>query len=173
MDVRDYLRAVRRQWWMVVTAVVLGVGAGVGVTAMTPPEYAASATFFVGTQTKGVADAYQGSLFSQQRIKSYADLLSSDRLAQAMVDDDSMGLSADQIRGKITATAIPDTVLLEATVTDGSRTRALRLTQSMARQFVNLVRSLETPPGAEQPTVWVEVVAGPRLADAPVSPRPL
>jgi capsular exopolysaccharide synthesis family protein len=173
MELRDYLRAVRKRWWLVAGAVVVALGVATLITALTPPKYAASATFFVGTQTNGVSDAYQGSLFSQQRIKSYADLLASDRLAQAIVDDDSMGLSADQVRGKITATAIPDTVLLEATVTDGNRARALRLTQSMARQFVKLVEDLETPPGGEVPTVWIEVVGDPRLADAPVSPTPL
>jgi capsular exopolysaccharide synthesis family protein len=173
MELRDYLRAVRKRWWLVVGAMIVAFGAALAVTAVTPPKYAASATFFVGTQTKGISDAYQGSLFSQQRIKSYADLLTSDRLAQAIVDDDSAGLTADQVRGKITANAVPDTVLLEATVTDGNRARVLRLTQSLARQFVALVQALETPPGATVPTVWVEVIAGPRLADQPVAPTPV
>jgi capsular exopolysaccharide synthesis family protein len=173
MDVRDYLRAVRRHWWLTVSAVVLGIGAGVGVTAMTPPEYAASVTFFVGTQTKGVSDAYQGSLFSQQRIKSYADLLTSDRLAQAVVGREAAARSATQLQAAITATPVPDTVLLQATVTDRNRNRAVVLTRAVAESFVELVRTLETPPGSTTPTVWVEVVAGPRLADEPVAPQPV
>lgn len=173
MDVRDYLRAVRRQWWMVVTAVVLGVGAGVGVTAMTPPEYAASVTFFVGTQTKGVSDAYQGSLFSQQRIKSYADLLTSDRLARVVVSREPAARSATRVQAAITATPVPDTVLLQATVTDRNRNRAVMLTRAVADAFVDLVRTLETPPGSSSPTVWVEVVAGPTLAAEPVAPQPV
>lgn len=173
MDVRDYLRAVRRHWWLTVSAVLLGVGAGVGVTAMTPPEYAASVTFFVGTQTKGVSDAYQGGLFSQQRIKSYADLLTSDRLAQAVVGRESQARSASQLQAAITATPVPDTVLLQATVTDRNRNRAVVLTRAVADAFVDLVQTLETPPGGSSPTVWVEVVAGPTLADGPVAPQPV
>ncbi len=173
MDVRDYLRAVRRHWWMVVSAVVLGVGAGVGVTAMTPPEYAASVTFFVGTQTKGVSDAYQGSLFSQQRIKSYADLLTSDRLARVVVAREPAARSTSRVQAAITATPVPDTVLLQATVTDRNRSRAVVLTRAVADAFVDLVRTLETPPGSSSPTVWVEVVAGPALAEEPVAPQPL
>jgi capsular exopolysaccharide synthesis family protein len=173
MELRDYLRAVRKRWWLVAGSIVVALGAAMLVTTLTPPKYAASVTFFVGTQTKGVSDAYQGSLFSQQRIKSYADLLTSDRLAQAIVDNDPMGRTADQVQESITANAIPDTVLLEATVTDGDRARALRLTQGLAKQFVALVQTLETPPGSDVPTVWVEVIAGPALAARPVSPTPV
>src|SRR4029450_3566565 len=80
MELRDYLRAVRKRWWLVAGSIVVALGAAALGTTLTPPKYSASVTFFVGTQTKGVSDAYQGSLFSQQRIKSYADLLSRDRL---------------------------------------------------------------------------------------------
>jgi len=173
MELRDYLRAVRKRWWLVAGSIVIALGAAMLVTTLTPPKYSASVTFFVGTQTKGVSDAYQGSLFSQQRIKSYADLLTSDRLAQAIVDNDPMGRTADQVQESITANAIPDTVLLEATVTDGDRARALRLSQGLAKQFVALVQTLETPPGSDVPTVWVEVIAGPTLAAKPVSPTPV
>ena len=173
MELRDYLRAVRKRWWLVAGSIVVALGAAMLVTTLTPPKYSASVTFFVGTQTKGVSDAYQGSLFSQQRIKSYADLLTSDRLAQAIVDNDPMGRTPDQVQESITANAIPDTVLLEATVTDGDRARALRLSQGLAKQFVALVQTLETPPGSDVPTVWVEVIAGPALAAKPVSPTPV
>jgi len=173
MELRDYLRAVRKRWWLVAGSIVVALGAAMLVTTLTPPKYSASVTFFVGTQTKGVSDAYQGSLFSQQRIKSYADLLTSDRLAQAIVDNDPMGRTPDQVQESITANAIPDTVLLEATVTDGDRARALRLSQGLAKQFVALVQTLETPPGSDVPTVWVEVIAGPTLAAKPVSPTPV
>jgi capsular exopolysaccharide synthesis family protein len=174
MDLRDYLRAVRRHWWLVVGAVVVALGAATLVTVVTPPRYEASVTFFVSAQTKGgVTDAYQGDLFSQQRVASYVDLLASDRLAQMMVDRHPVGLTPDQVRARISARAVPNTVLLRATVTDGNRDRALILAQDLAAQFALLVQVLETPSGALVPAVRVEVVAGPRLAEAPVAPTPV
>jgi capsular exopolysaccharide synthesis family protein len=173
MELRDYLRAIRKRWWLVAGAVVIALaGAGV-VTALTPPRYQASVTFFVSTQTRGgITDAYQGDLFSKQRVKSYVDLLTSDRLA-TMVAAEQPGWSAVDIQGRIGARAIPDTVLLQATVTDRDRARALRLTEVLATQFAALVRTLETPPGATVATVRVEVIAGPKLAGAPVAPTPV
>jgi capsular exopolysaccharide synthesis family protein len=171
MDLRDYLRAVRKRWWLVLGSVLVALGTAMLVTALTPPRYAASVTFFVNTQTTGVSDAYQGNLFSQQRVKSYVDLLASDRLAQAVVGS-APGLTVGQVQSEISAQAVPDTVLLEATVTDRSRVRALQLTQELATQFISLVQMLETPPGHAAPTVRVEIVAGPKVAATPVSPTP-
>lgn len=173
MDLRDYLRAIRKRWWLVLGAVVVAAGAAVTVTALTPPRYAATVTFFVSTRGTAVSDAYQGGLFSQQRVKSYVDVLTSNRLAQAIVTAQPAGLTADEVQAEISAQVVPDTVLLQATVTDPDRARALQLAQQLAEEFPTLVETLETPPGATTATVGVKVVAEPRLADAPVSPQPV
>jgi capsular exopolysaccharide synthesis family protein len=172
MDLRSYLRAVRRRWWIVLAVVVVAMGVGGALTIRTRPQYASTVTFFVNTPNQGVADAYQGSLFTQQRVKSYVDLLTSDRLAQSLAADPRIGLSTDGVRRRISGTSEPNTVLLQATVTDTSQARALRLTEALAATFPTLIQQIETPPGAAQPTVKVELVNGPRLSTNPVSPRP-
>ena len=58
-------------------------------------------------------------------------------------------------------------------MTDGDRARALQLAQSLAIQFPLLIGKIETPPGSKLPTVGVQIIAEPRLADGPVSPQPL
>lgn len=173
MELRDYASAIRTRWWLVLAAVLLGLGGAVAVTALTPARYAASVTFFVSAQTSGgVTDAYQGDLFSQKRVSSYVDLLTSDRLADMVVRAHPTGLTVDQVRAEVSAEAVPDTVLLKATVTDGSPARALALSESLATQFAALVSTLETPPGGSTPSVRVDTIAGPKVAAAPVAPRP-
>ncbi|HEY2675023.1 MAG TPA: polysaccharide biosynthesis tyrosine autokinase [Rugosimonospora sp.] len=172
MDLRSYLRAVRQRWWIVLAVVVVALGLGAGLTIRTQPEYASTVTFFVNTPNEGVADAYQGSLFTQQRVKSYIDLLTSDRLAQSLASSSKLGLSTDGIRRRISGSTEPNTVLLQATVTDTDQARALKLTEALSRTFPVLVQQIETPPGAAQPTIKIELVNGPRLSTDPVSPRP-
>jgi capsular exopolysaccharide synthesis family protein len=172
MDLRDYLRAIRKRWWMVVGALAASIGVAVTVTVLTPPQYAASVTFFVSSRGSGVTDAFQGGLFVQQRVKSYVDVLTSNRLAQAIVAKQPDGLSADTVQAGITAEVVPDTVLVRATVTDGDRARALRIAQALAIEFPELVRTLETPPKGTAATVGVQIIAEPRLADSPVAPQP-
>jgi capsular exopolysaccharide synthesis family protein len=174
MNLRDYLSAVRKRWWLVVCAVAVALGGASTITILTPPQYAASVTFFVNAQTKGgVTDAYQGDLFSQKRVASYVDLLTSDRLATMIVENRPIGLTAGQVQQRISAQAVPDTVLLKVTVTDGDRERALKLTSTLAEQFVILVQQLETPPGSNVPSVRVDVIAGPSAGTKPVAPQPL
>src|SRR4051812_23492851 len=121
MDLRGFLGAMYKNWWLVGTAVILAVGFAAVVSLTTTPRYAARVTFFITTPHGGVADAYQGGLFSEQRVSSYVELLTSDRLAKAVVANHPVGLSADEVRQRISANAHRDTVLLEATVTDQHR----------------------------------------------------
>ncbi|GIF03805.1 polysaccharide biosynthesis tyrosine autokinase [Actinoplanes siamensis] len=173
MDLRDYIRVARKRWWLLLAAVLASAGIATLVTLRATPLYATSVTFFITTPNTGVSDAYQGGLFSQQRVRSYQSLLTSDRLARLVAQDRRLGLTADQVRTRISAQAMPETVLLRATVTDSSRERSQLVASALAHRFKIRVEQLETPPGREIPSVKVEVVAGPETADDPVSPRPV
>ncbi|MEU4423049.1 polysaccharide biosynthesis tyrosine autokinase [Actinoplanes sp. NPDC024001] len=173
MDLRNYIRVARKHWWMVLTGLLGALGVAGIITVQTVPQYATSVTFFITTPNTGVTDAYQGGLFSQQRVKSYQTLLTSDRLAQLVAASTELGLSADQIRKRISAQAVPETVLLEATVTDSEPARSKLIATTLAARFKRLVESLETPPGKRLSAVKVEVAAGPKTTDKPVAPKPL
>jgi capsular exopolysaccharide synthesis family protein len=158
---------------MVLVAVAATLGIGGALVGLSVPQYATTMTFFVTTPGAGVTDSYQGGLFSQQRVKSYAEVLVGDRLSNAVAFDPSVGLTPSQIRSMVTARAVPDTVLLQATVIDSDPARSERLARSLSTHFVTLVEALETPANAQQPAVKVEVVAGPLLNPVPVAPRPV
>jgi capsular exopolysaccharide synthesis family protein len=173
MNLQSQLTAVRQRWWVVLASVMIALGVAGFVTVRAQPRYTSSVTFFfVTTPDQGVTAAYQGSLFVQQRTRSYADLLTSDRLAQSVAADPAVGLTAGEIQSRISTKMQEQTVLVQAVVTDRDPARALRLTEALATQFVKLVQSIETPPGAKDPLVKIEVVSGPRANPDPVSPNP-
>ncbi|SCF44021.1 capsular exopolysaccharide family [Micromonospora matsumotoense] len=172
MDVRTCLRLVRRHWWIVLVTLMLTVGSAALVTVRTAPRYVASVTFFVTAPNQGVSNAYQGELFLQQRVKSYADLLRSDRLAQAMVAETSLGLTADDVQRQVATSTEPGTVLLRATVTDTDQARAMKVTEALSAKFVELVKKIETTSDGKAGPTRIEVVGGPRVSSSPVSPQP-
>jgi capsular exopolysaccharide synthesis family protein len=172
MDLLRQLRHVRRHWWVVLVTLMVTLGISAFLTVRAQPRYVASVTFFVTTPNQGVTDAYQGGLFLQQRVKSYADLLSSDRLAQSVVAENPVGLTADEVQRRVTTSTETGTVLLRASVTDTDQARALRVTETLAAKFVELVQKVETPPEGKAP-IKIEVVSGPRVSASPVSPQPL
>ena len=87
MDLQQYLQAVRTYWWAVALPVVLAVAFGVFTASNAEPEYRASVTFFIATSGEpGAQSAVQGDEFAQRRVNSYMELLSTDRLANMVVD---------------------------------------------------------------------------------------
>jgi capsular exopolysaccharide synthesis family protein len=173
MQLQEYLWALRKRWWWVAVVVAAALALAGTLNVTMTKRYASTVTFFVNVPSRDVADAYTGSLLSAERVKSYVDVLTSDRLARSIASDEALGLDPAQVRERITAFAVPDSVLLRATVTDTSSARSLRIAQSLATAFVALVHSLETPPDGGAPAVNVEVVVGPELGSTPVSPRPV
>ena len=175
MGVSDGLRVLRRSWRLIAATMVAAIAAAWVVTALTTPQYATTMTFFATTTSvsRGAGDALQGGIFSRDRIKVYADLVRSERLATMVAADQGIGLSSRQVQRRISAATVDDTVLLQVSVTDSVASRSERIARGVATEFANLVRALETPAGAETPTMRVEVVSGPTLGRTPVSPQPV
>ncbi|MFC5063206.1 polysaccharide biosynthesis tyrosine autokinase [Actinomycetospora atypica] len=175
MTAREYLTLLVQQWRWIVGAALVGVVVAGVVVLLTPAKYAASVTLYVSTGSNvNSTDAYQGSLLSQDRVKSYTELLSSYRLGQDVVADLKLPDDPQDIADEVSASVTPSTVLLKAEVTDTSPERAQAIAGAVGRRFPALVADLERPADRTQPAaVSARVVEGPVLEAGPVSPRPL
>ncbi|WP_264002407.1 YveK family protein, partial [Mycolicibacterium diernhoferi] len=106
------MRIFCRLWWVVLAAVVIGAGAGAVSQQFDKPEYTSTARLFVSTQSgTSVGDAYQNNLFSQERVYSYAGLATSEQVAARAIDQAKASITVDELRAKITAVPLPQTVL--------------------------------------------------------------
>jgi capsular exopolysaccharide synthesis family protein len=174
MELRDYLRIVRRQWILIAVVGGIVVATAALITLRTTPLYASTSTLFVSTSAgEDAATAYQGGLFSQQRVRSYADLIDGESIAGSVRDSLGLERSVDEVQEAISATVVPDTVLLDLTATDPSPQGAQDLATEVGVRFAELVEELETPPGGGEATIKVTVVDAADLPDEPVSPRPV
>src|SRR5207244_456790 len=108
---------------------------------------------------------------SEARLKSYAALLTSDRVIVPLAAAPGVGVPRDDLTRQITSETVTDTVMLVVTVQDRSRDRALRTVTALTPLFEKVVGTLENTGDASKPTVRVEVVAGPQLEPDPVSPK--
>ncbi|MGW4421168.1 polysaccharide biosynthesis tyrosine autokinase [Streptosporangium sp. NPDC004631] len=170
MNLLSYLWLIRKNWPFITGTLALSIVAALALTAVMPPAYAASVSMMVSAsnQEGGTVTAYQAALLSQQRMQSYANLLTSRRVLQAIAG----GGDVEKLRKNIVAEAVPDTVLLRATVTDGDPHRAAQLADSLSRAFAELIDDLERP--AQYPDgarVSVSVVDRAQVPSAPVRPR--
>jgi capsular exopolysaccharide synthesis family protein len=173
MALHDGFRIARKRWRVVLLGLLGGLLGAVILTWLTPREYSAQVTIYVSAQSgaDGAAAAYQGSLLSEQKVKSYTQLLTGTLVAQRVVDRLRLDIPATEIASKIQASAQPDTVLLTATATDGSPLRAKNIAAATGEVFTRLVTELERPAADLPATVTARVVEQATLPSDPVTPR--
>lgn len=173
MELRDYLRIMRRRWLLIVSSVLVAAGVAAAVTFNMTPQYASTAGLFVSTTPSTSGEAYQGSLFSAQRITSYAHLATGQELARRVTEDLGLEMTPAELAQKVEATVVPETVNMDITVTDADPAVAQRLSQKVAEELTSFVDELETPPGKANPPIKLSIVDAAPLPTSPVSPQPL
>jgi capsular exopolysaccharide synthesis family protein len=174
MDVQVVLRLLRERWKSIVIVTLFVTLLGGFVTWRQTPVYSSQVTLFVSawTDSSDVSSAYMGNLASQQRVKSYIALMRGPRVATAVRDQLGLDMSPSAVGEKIRTAAVPQTVLLTATVVDPSPARARDIANAVAAQFIKLVPRLETSSGGKGQPVRVSVVDPATLPTTPISPRP-
>ena len=171
MDLHGYVQAVRKYWWLVLMVTGLCVGASIVLTVIATPKYESSVTFFVSTPPNADGTALQADQYAQRRVNSYVGVLSSERLAQMIIDTTKVDMTVAQVSSSISAAADVNTVLLTATVTDSSPDRSLAIATALSTQFAVMVNQLDNHGSPENANVVLNVVSGPTLTPLPVSPR--
>ena len=175
MGLTHYLASLLRRWYLVVAGLLLGGLAAFGLLQVLTPQYESNIQLFVSTSSGGgdLASVAQGGEFSQARTASYAQLLDGRDLAARVIDDLGIDATPEELTDGITAQVLPETVILDVTVTDSSPERALAIAQSLGEEFAEVVRQVETPAGESTVPVQVSVVATPQLPSEPASPSPV
>jgi capsular exopolysaccharide synthesis family protein len=172
MELQDYARIIRDRWLIIAVTAIVAIGVALLLTATATPMYKSSARLFVTTAQSDTADAYQGGLFSQQRVKSYADLLTGEEISRRVVEKLNLNESPRALASRISASVEPDTVVLSISISDTSAERARQLTQATAQVFVSYVAELETTPGKANPAVKASIVDRATTPAGAFTPQP-
>ncbi|MFF4627975.1 MULTISPECIES: polysaccharide biosynthesis tyrosine autokinase [Streptomyces] len=172
MDFHDYVEAVRRRWRFVTVCVLLGLAAAAAATVLLPRTYTATAQLFIATRDASSDDAYQGGLFTQQRVKSYTRIVTSPAVLDGVISELDLKTSPGRLAEKISAQAPLDTTLVDIRVTDASATRAQTIADATAVQFTKYLATIEGSSAGSPPLVKASVVGGNEPPSTPTSPRP-
>jgi capsular exopolysaccharide synthesis family protein len=177
MELRDYLRVLRKRAVAILVAALVCPAGAYALSAATVPVYEASARLLVVAKTDprgGTSSAYEGALLSQQLVKSFAQILESRATAAtALRLDPQPQLTSRQLKAKIHAEPVPDTLLIDLRVADTNPARAKRLTFSVARAFMMTVPEIQSGGAGERggAALRVSLVEPPLTPTAPVRPR--
>ena len=173
MELRDYLHVLRRRWRVVAASVLLCIAIAAVLAWTRTPVYAARTQLFVSTSIDAAdpSETYQGGLFSQQRVLSYARLVSSPAVLADVIETLELRTTPEQLEGQIRGYVPVDTVLIEIEVTDPSAQRAKEIADAVAVRFSAFVTELEARDDGTSSPVKVSRTREALLPTAPVSPR--
>jgi capsular exopolysaccharide synthesis family protein len=172
VDLRDYVRTLRKRWTLVALCVLVSLGAAAAATLLAKQMYTSTAQIFVSARDSGdnnASNAYQGGLLAQQQVKTYSRVAVSPTVTDKVAA--RLQLEPGVVANSVTADAPLDTVLINVTATARSPKVAQQIAQAVADETSALVPRLETTEGKAAP-VKLTVTTAANLPTSPSSPRP-
>jgi polysaccharide biosynthesis transport protein len=173
VELKDYIRTIRKRWRIIIAAMLVVLAGAALATALSPKVYEATTQLFVSTSGGNDSSALlSGSSFTQQRVKSYADVITTPKVLDPVIAALKLNTTAAKLATHVTATVPLDTVLIEVAVTDASPRVAAEVANSVGEQFTNTVADLESVADGKSSPVKVTIVSVPTVPTAPISPKP-
>ncbi|PCN47078.1 chromosome partitioning protein [Curtobacterium sp. 'Ferrero'] len=172
MELRDYITVLRKGWVLILVLALVGVAAAAGFSLLKKPVYSASAQVFVSTETSGSAsDLAQGNTFTQQRVLTYSNLVSTPIVLLPVISSLHLDVNADQLAKQVTATAPTSTTLISITVQDTDPVRATEIANATSQSLTNVVQDIEATDASGKATVKLTRVKQADVPSTPVSPN--
>ncbi len=172
MNLRDYLRILRKRWKLIAGLLVVCLAVGVALTLTTTKKYEATAQIFVSTATADDPQQLaQGNTFTQARVQSYTSVATSPTVTESVVSDLGLSMTAGQLASEISADAPLNKVLINLHVTDRSPAQAALLANAVATRFGSIVEGLEQTSSRTTSPVKLTVTKPAQAPSVPVVPR--
>ena len=173
MELLQYWRLIIQNRFIISFCTLVSFIAAIVITFTTTPTYQAKSQIFVSTpaSTVDISALATGSSFSQQRVKSYAQIINSPLTLAPVVQELNLSITPEELSEMVSASAPLDTVLIVLTVTDTDPQRAADIANAVAKQFGVTVANLELQGIGSDSPVKVSTVLNAVPADSPASPK--
>lgn len=172
MDIRDYLRILRRSWILVVAVTLGGVLAAGVASVLIKPTYTSETQLFVAAQTSGtLAELQQGNTFSQSRVQSYVKTVTTPVVLQPAIDSLGLSVSPVDLASRVKASTDLNTVLITISVSDSSPAQAAATAQAVANSLIKVVDTLEKPKSGGPTAVSLSIITPAEAPSAPSAPN--
>lgn len=137
MEIAQYLRLVRKWFWLVIVLAILGGAAGYYQRNRQPLIYQTSVTVSVGGALLNTQSPNASAVLSEiQLVHTYAALVETNSVLQATVETLDLPLSANALRGVISVRIVERTPLMVITARHNDPELAAQIANGVAEQLV-------------------------------------
>lgn len=172
LDLRDYLRILRRNLMFVVATTLLGLLVAGAASVLVRPTYTSETQLFVAIQSSGsVSELQQGNTFSEARVQSYVKTVGTPVVLQPAIDSLGLSVTAGELSKRVSATTDLNTVLIKISVSDGSPVQAAATAEAVANSLIRAVDTLEKPKTGGTSPVSLSVITPAEAPSAPSAPN--
>jgi polysaccharide biosynthesis transport protein len=172
VELHDYLVLLRKRWVSILLITALSVAGAVAGSLLATPTYQAKSQVFVSVSTGGsTSDLLQGSNFTQNRVKSYTDMVRSPRVLIPVIKQLGLRTTPDQLARSVTADSPLDTVLINVIVTDRSPRLASDIANVTAESLGTQVTALERPSDRQPSPVRISSLQTATVPTTPSTPN--
>ncbi len=141
MELKDYIRPLRKWWWLIVAATLVAIVSSYMATRQQGAIYRTRTTLMVGTAIENPNPNGNEFWLTQQLANTYADIVKRDNIRAAVMQRLGLTWLPDY-----TARVVPNTQLIELAVTDVDPLRAQQVAQGLAGELIGIS---PTGPGGE------------------------
>jgi len=109
MELTDYVRILRKRWWIIVVAVVLTAGSALVFSKLQHPEYTSTAEIIIEPARPdwGLAQA------AKMVLRTYMTVADSNQWAQKVIDELQLPMKPEQLRGNAHFAAEDDRMVIK------------------------------------------------------------
>lgn len=172
MSLSAFLGVLRRRWSWLLAGVLVGLTVSVVGSVTAPRLYTAeSGLFFTLEYGNSAGDLAQGSNYLQSQVASFALLAETPTVLGPAGEALEVAADGRSLAGQVSASVVPETVVVRIAATDPSPARAAAVANAVAAQLERAVEDL-SPAGEDgSPAVRATTVAPAGVPSVPVSPR--
>ena len=109
MELKQYLRVLFRKWWVIALACVITVTSAVVFSEVRPPIYRSSAVL----QVIPARYDYGLTLAAEQLLRQFANQIHTTTMAQQVIDELQLDITADDLLADVTIAPIPEDFLIQ------------------------------------------------------------
>lgn len=175
MDLKQYARLLRAHWALILGAMAVCTAAAAALAWTREPVYTARTQLFVSAAGPGSdsspSETYQGGLFSQARVTSYANVVSSPPVVEAVIRQLGIDRSVQDVQSELSASVPEGTVLIDVAVTDRSPHAAKAIADAVGDEFPRFVEGLESAKSDQASPIKLSVTSPARLPTTPTAPH--
>jgi capsular polysaccharide biosynthesis protein len=132
MELADYIRVLRKRWWIVVAAVVMTAGSALGFGQLQKPEYTSTVEIIIEPARPDLGLTQS----TKWLLRTYMTVADSNKWAQQVINDLQLSMTDQDLRGNVHFAALDDRMVIQIEVEDYDGDQANRIAQAWADRFV-------------------------------------